>query len=174
MLDRFKSLCMLVLPLSLLCACGSSSVPGSLFHQRADAHQASAPAGKGGAALEADMVAGVSPGGGAPPIALKFRIAGRPVVGSPVQVALALIPSPSTPISRIHVSLQTGEGLQLQSQRSFDIEAPQGGVAVEEEVTVMPQQEGVLNLSATLVIDVESGSVGRTYSIPLIATNPVS
>jgi hypothetical protein len=117
------------------------------------------------------MVAGVSQAGSEPPIGLKFLITERPQVGLPLQIELALIPSPGSEISHIHCSLQTGEGLQLQSARTFEINAPQAGVALRQDVTVVPQQEGVLSLSATLLIDLDNGSVARTYTIPLIATS---
>ena len=41
-------------------------------------------------------------------------------------------------------------------------------------MTVVPQRNGVLSLSATLVIDYDNGSVARTYVIPLIAANNAS
>jgi hypothetical protein len=117
------------------------------------------------------MVAGVSQAGSEPPIGLKFLITERPQVGLPLQIELALIPSPDSAISHIHCSLQTGEGLQFQSARTFEINEPQAGVALKQDVTVVPQQEGVLSLSATLLIDLDNGSVARTYTIPLIATS---
>jgi hypothetical protein len=105
---------------------------------------------------------------------MKFRLDTRPVVGMPAQLVLALIPTPGVEISHIHGSLQVAEGLQLQSPRSFDINAPQGSAPLEQDVTVVPQRNGVLSLSATLVIDYDNGSVARTYVIPLIAANNAS
>jgi hypothetical protein len=100
---------------------------------------------------------------------LKFRLDARPVVGTPLQIERALVPSANSGITHIHGSLQAGEGLQLQSQRTFDINSPQDGVTLRQEVTVVPQQDGVLSLSATLLIDFDNGTLARTYSIPLIA-----
>lgn len=165
--NAFKSLFIVALPM-LLMACGSSTPGGS---QGAAARKAASAAANAADAADQDMVAGVSQGGSDPPIGLKFRLDTRPVVGMPAQLVLALIPTPGVEISHIHGSLQTAEGLQLQSARSFDINAPQRGARLEQPVTVVPQRNGVLSLSATLVIDYDSGSIARTYVIPLIASN---
>jgi hypothetical protein len=176
MLDRFKLLLMPLLPLPLLCACGSSahhffgrSPSASAQHQ---AHSKTSP--KAPSPGDADMVAAVSQSGADTTIGVKFRLATRPVVGTPLQIVLALVPGADAGITHIHGSLQPGEGLQLQSQRTFDITSPQDGVTLTQEVTVLPQQDGVLSLSATLLIDFDNGSLARTYSIPLIAMDHAS
>jgi hypothetical protein len=176
MLDRFKLLLMSVLPLPLLCACGSSahhffgaSPSGSAQHQ------ANSKANlKASRPEEVDMVAAVSQSGADTTIGVKFRLAARPVVGTPVQIVLSLVPGTDAGITHIHGSLQPGEGLVLQSQRTFDITAPQDGVALTQDVTVLPQQDGVLSLSAILLIDFDNGSLARTYSIPIIAMDHAS
>jgi hypothetical protein len=175
MLNGFKPLFIVAL-LALLCACGSSTAPSGAGQGRPDSqHNASdKPRAEAPDAVDPDMVAAVSPGGSDPPIGMKFRLDTRPVVGMPAQLVLALIPTPGVEISHIHGSLQVAEGLQLQSPRSFDINAPQGSAPLEQDVTVVPQRNGVLSLSATLVIDYDNGSVARTYVIPLIAANNAS
>jgi len=180
MMARFKTLLNLVLPLPLalallalplLYACGSAKHAGS--HFGLSQHRAASSPAPIGSPEDADMVAAVSMTGSDATIGMKFRLDGRPVVGTPLQIVLALVPSANAGITHIHGSLQAGEGLQLQSQRTFDINSPQDGVTLKQEVTVVPQQDGVLSLSATLLIDFDNGSLARTYSIPLIAaTHP--
>ena len=167
MLNGLKSLLVVALP-ALMCACGSSGSSGDAHGPR---HNTGANQSQASDGLDPDMVAGVSAGGSDPPIGLKFLIDTRPVVGVPVQLKLALIPTPGAAISHIHGTLQAADGLQLQSQRTFDIDALQSGAPVQQEVTVMPQRAGVLSLSATLEIDYDNGSVARTYAIPLIAAS---
>jgi hypothetical protein len=155
--------------LALLEACG---------HSASSAHtQSGAQAGhlnvtpKGGEGADTDMVAAVSAGGSSTPISMKFLLSSRPVVGTPLQVVVALIPAANVAITHIHASFQPGEGLQLQSDRSVDINEPAAGTMLEQQVTVLPQQAGVLNLSVTVVVDMDAGSLARTYSIPLIASD---
>lgn len=155
-----------------LTACGQSARQTQAAHQ--DQSQGATLASKDSDALEPDMVAAVSPGGSGTPIAMKFRIAARPVVGTPVHIAVALIPATDVEISHIHVSFQPSEGLQLQSERSVDVTDPHRGEAVEQDVTVTPQHSGVLSFTATVVVDLDSGSIARTYAVPLIAVAAAS
>jgi len=41
-------------------------------------------------------------------------------------------------------------------------------VAIEQELSVVPLQSGVLSLGATVVVDMDGGSLARSYAIPLI------
>jgi hypothetical protein len=173
--NGFKPLFIAAL-LMLVCACGSSTAPSAGVRALQDSRPGSGSRSgtRAQESVDSDLVAGVSPGGSDPPIGLKFRLDTRPVVGMPSQLVLALIPTPGVQISHIHGSLQVADGLQLQSPHSFDIAAPKGGAPLEQDVTVVPQRNGVLSLSATLVIDYDNGSIARTYVIPLIATSNAS
>ena len=159
-----KPLLFAALPLAL-CACGSSNGPTSATHT------ASRP--KGGPATsnatDPDLVAAVSASGSGPPISVKFRLDTKPIVGRPTQLVLALIPSQGIENSHIHGALQAADGLLLQSPKSFDVDVPVGGDPVQQDVTVVPQRDGVLSLSASVVIDYDNTSLSRTYVIPLIA-----
>ena len=59
--------------------------------------------------------------------------------------------------------------LQFNTRKTF--EQTQAGVIVEQELSVVPQQPGVLSLNATIVVDLDGGSLARSYSIPLIASD---
>jgi len=159
-----KSLLLVALPLALG-ACGSSNQPATAT--QTGAHAKTAAAGPNNA--DPDMVAAVSDGGSGPPISVKFRIDTKPVVGTPTQLVLALIPSEGIEGSHIHGALQAAEGLLLQSPKSFDVDIPRAGDSAQQQVTVVPQRDGVLSLSASVVIDYQNSSLSRTYVIPLIA-----
>jgi hypothetical protein len=121
--------------------------------------------------LDPDMVTAVSSAHSSTPIGLKFRLSARPVVGTELQVVVALIPAAGVGISHIHASFQPGEGLQLQAERTLDISDPTAGGVIEQELSVVPQQPGVLSLNATIVVDLDDGSLARSYTIPLIASD---
>ena len=174
MRNRLKPPCTVAL-LAILCACGSSkSPPPTSQPTHKDPQRTGAAVASNGAdSLERDMVAAVSPGGSDPPIGLRFRLESKPVVGAPAQLVLALIPTPGVEISHIHGALQ-GDGLQLQSSRTFDIDSPAAGGPIEQDLTIIPQHNGVLSVSATLQIDYNNGSLSRTYVIPVIAADAAS
>jgi hypothetical protein len=148
-----------------LCACGSSNAPTTASHA---ASGPKAPAATSGTA-DPDMVAAVSASGSGPPISVRFRLDTKPVVGRPTQLVLALIPADGIASSHIHGALQAADGLLLQSPKSFDLDVTSGGEPAQQQVTVVPQRDGVLSLSASVVIDYENTSLSRTYVIPLIA-----
>ncbi len=164
-----KPLLFAALPLALA-ACGSSNRPattGSATATQTGAH--AKPAAASSNNTDPDLVAAVSASGSGPPISVKFRLDTKPIVGRPAQLVLTLIPSDGIENSHIHGALQAAEGLLLQSPKSFDVDIPQGGDSVQQQVTVVPQRDGVLSLSASFVIDYQNTSLSRTYVIPLIA-----
>ena len=159
-----KPLLFAALPLALG-ACGSSNRPATTT--QTGAHNKSAAATPNN--TDPDMVAAVSASGSGPPISVKFRLDTKPIVGRPTQLVLAVISAEGIENSHVHGALQPAEGLLLQSAKSFDVDIAQGGDSVQQQVTVVPQRDGVLSLSASVVIDYQNTSLSRTYVIPLIA-----
>ena len=159
-----KSLLFALLPLAL-CACGSSKEPATTTRAGSRSKPVAAPSNK----IDPDLVAAVSASGSGPPISIKFRLDTKPIVGRPTQLVLTLIPADGIGAGHIHGALQAADGLLLQSSRSFDIDLPGGGDPVQQDVTVVPQRDGVLSLSASVAIDYQDTSLSRTYVIPLIA-----
>jgi hypothetical protein len=147
---------------------GCTRSPQSPGQAKAAGQARPAPA----AAVDPDMVNAVSAANSTTPISLKFRIQNRPLVGQPVTIELALIPAQGVDIDHIHTSFQVGDGMQLSSERAFDVEQPASGVPLEHELTVLPQQPGVLQVTAIVIVDSESGSIARSYAIPVIAEAP--
>lgn len=134
--------------------------------------QSSASRGTSAATADPDMVNAVSTANSTTPISLKFRLTRKPLVGEPVTVELALIPAQGVEIDHIHASFQVSDGMQLTSERAFDVEQPAAGVPLEHELTLLPQQPGVLQVTAIVIVDSDSGSLARSYSIPVIAEAP--
>ena len=127
---------------------------------------------KPGNGIDPDMVNAVSAAGtSTTPISMKFKLGGRPQVTTPLQLTVLVIPSADVTINHIHVSFQPSDGLQMQSERTVDLSEPAPGTPVQEELTLLPQQSGVLSLKATVLVDTDSQSISRTYAIPLIAAD---
>jgi hypothetical protein len=158
---------------ALLLGCGQSSEKARAERAR---HQeelrATAAAQAAAAGGDADLVNAASPGGPGPPISLKFGLGGRPVVGEPLQIHVTMLPESQSAIRHLYGSFTPGDGLTLQSQHSFELRDVADGVSLHQDVTVVPQQAGILSLSATLIVDFDTGSVSRTFGIPLIASGP--
>jgi hypothetical protein len=147
---------------ALLCGCGRESEPST--HR--PSHHPTQPAAAAG---EADLVSAVSPAGSVGPVGLKFRVTEPPRVGQTLKLELVLAQEPGLDISHMLVSLQPGDGLLLESDRSFEFDAPAPGATQRMTVSVRAQQEGLLSLNATVLVDAGNSSLTRSFSIPLIA-----
>jgi hypothetical protein len=158
---------------TLACGCGRNADEIRAEHAahaqaRAGADK-TASAAAAAAAAEADFVSAVSSASSPAPVALKFRIRQPPRVGQPLQLELVLSQQPGVDIASMLVSFQAGEGLQLQSEHSFEFRAPAPGDTQRMSVTLLADQAGVLSLGATVLVDSANTSVARYFLIPLIA-----
>lgn len=170
-----------VLAACLLAGCGRVSAPSATrAGSPAEPRGAGAPAAESQdpssdastpPVSDADLVSAVNAGGDTKTLSVRFRVEARPVVGMPVKILLALTPGDQSQITHIHGSLAAGDGLLIQSAATFDLGDLKAGTPQYREVTVLPQQTGVLDLSATLLLQSDSGTQARTYSIPLIAAD---
>lgn len=164
----------LAVAVCLLVGCGRPTGPAAdaaspSASGSADDTAATGSAEDAAAPSDADLVSAVNAGGPSKPLTVKFRVEARPVVGMPVKILLVL--TPADQIDHIHAALAGGEGLLMQSPTSFDLSDLKAGTPQDREVTVVPQQTGVLDLSATLLLQTDKGTQARTYSIPLIAAD---
>jgi hypothetical protein len=145
----------------LTCGCGRGSEPSS----DPAAPTRHAPAAPG----DADLVSAVSAAGPVGPVGLKFRVPDPPRVGQPSRLELVLTQESGLDISHMLVSLQPGDGLKLDSERSIAFDAPAPGATQRMVVSFQPEQQGLLNLNATVLVDAGTTSLTRSFSIPLIA-----
>jgi hypothetical protein len=157
---------------ALICGCHAGSDAARAQHEaqagaRADAERLAGDAATV-AAADADMVSAVSSVASNTPVSLKFRLNEPPRVGQALRVELALLQAPGLEIESLLLSLQAGEGLQLESDHSLEFQAPAAGTTHRVAVTLRAQQLGLLNLDATVLVTSRSGSLTRSFSIPLI------
>ena len=160
---RLASGVVVVLALATGCGRGSDSAPTTA------GHTTRLPSGSSTTNAEADLVSAVSAAGAAAPVGLKFKLAAPPRVGQPLRIDLVLNQQAGLEIDSLLVSLQPGDGLSIESDHSFEIQAPPAGATQRLTVTVRPQQQGLLSLGATVLISTADASMTRTFSIPLIA-----
>ena len=150
-------------------ACGRGAHQAGAAGQSQQQNRDAGAPSKSSALVDPDMVAAVSTAHSTTPIGMRFALSARPVIGTPLTVRLALVTATGVAISHIRASFQPGDGLQLQGAHDLDVSDPGAGAVIEQELSVVPQQAGVLSLNATVVVDTDGGSIARSYSIPLIA-----
>jgi hypothetical protein len=154
---------------ALLCglaACGASSEPGAAHPgAAAPASQASHPAPRG----DADLVTAVSAGkAGGVPVDVKFALRQRPEVGQ--SATLDLVVTPSAALDRLMTSFHAEEGLTLSEGAQPTVqERPEPGVPIPHTLTIVPKQDGIFYVDATVLADSGTESIARTFTIPVIA-----
>jgi hypothetical protein len=123
--------------------------------------------------VRSDMVAAVSASTAGPPVALKFALQQRPMVGEPVDVEVAVIPV--SDLQRLYVRFQASAGLTLvKGGETPEYEKPRTGQPIEHILTVMANNDGIFYITAAVVADAEDSSLTRTFSIPVIAGDGVT
>jgi hypothetical protein len=166
---RFSVLALSVAALLDGCSHSANNAAGSASVSRAASASKQARDAKG---ADPDMVSAVNlTGSSTNLVSMQFKLAARPHLTTPLQVTLQLMPAADTQIERLQLSVQPGEGLLLQSDRTAEFTDVRPNTPVQQQVTVVPQQNGLLSLSATILVDADGQSLTRTYSIPLIVAD---
>jgi hypothetical protein len=154
----------------LLAGCGGSSDEARQRHETAQSGGTVANAQSDDPT--ADMVNAVGSADGKPPVYLKFRLVTAPQVGQPLELQVALVQDPKFEIDSLKVWLQPREGLQLKSPSPIDYGKPGVGESHMIPVTLVPQQNGVLSLGITVLVDTERESLTRSYTVPVLVLAP--
>ncbi len=116
------------------------------------------------------MVAAVSDGVSGTPVSVAYRLPTRPQLKQPTLVEVAITPDKSVKVLSMHVSMRGGDGLELKSEPQLEIADASVSDVFRQSVTVVPQQQGVLQLHVTVLADSSTSSLARSYSIPLLVT----
>jgi len=150
-----------------LAGCGSSSdsaAQAEAKNKKSHAHATVSPSER----PLADMVAGVTPGKGGPPVGLKFELRDLPQVGRPLDVDIAVVPD-APQIDRIYAKFQGSPGLDLvEGAELASVAKPAAGTVIRHVVRVLPKEDGIFTVSATVSVDLANDSITRSYSIPVI------
>jgi hypothetical protein len=165
---------LLVIGSAMLGACGSDGDEPSARDQHAE-HQAKQRADQRAKATETDMDMVVAPSTAKSPpaVALKFAITQKPEIGKPVDIRLAFVPTEGQ--LSVLGSFQASEGLEIVAGAKTPMyEKPAAGASIAHTITVVPRNDGILYVLATVVSDTDTTSVSRTFSIPLIAGEGLS
>jgi len=172
MSTRISALCAVPAGLVTLLLAAAATLSGC---GSADSDEASGPSGghkPGGArpptASQADMVAAVSVTRSPGLVDLRFSLAGRPQVGEPLEIELAL--TPAVELESLFARFQVAEGLQLVSgAETGHLEHPALGVPVGHTLTIVPKADGIFYITAVVLADSAKESIARTFAIPIIA-----
>jgi hypothetical protein len=153
----------------LLAACGSGKegASGSSSHV---AKKAMSPAEQ----LSRSLVSGVTqtkPGSAPLPVQVKFALQAKPEPAQPLDVTISIVPTASN-LDRVFGKVEGEEGLELVSSAELEgAERPAENTPIERTVKVLPKQDGIYTLTATVSVDMGGSISSQTYVFPVIAGN---
>jgi hypothetical protein len=167
-----RKLALVLAAAAILAACGSHSPgdgPGSAPAAKTVAKKPANPLDE----LSRNMVSAVAATKPSMvPVQVKFELRGRPDVGQPVDIDLAIVPM-SASVDRVSGKVEAEDGLEL--VEGGDIAAsdrPTERVPIRHAVKVLPRREGIFTVRASLTVSASGVASTESYSMPLIAGNP--
>jgi hypothetical protein len=145
----------------LLCACGDPAPEPVPVTAPVTAPVAAA----GGPAT--DFVAAVTLSGADAPVKLQFALRSKPQREQPLDLEVIL--QPTRDIDGAQVTFEPNESVEVASENPFfSIARTAAGAGVPHKLVLLPKRAGVLALGAVVTVDLPTGSVARSFSIPII------
>jgi hypothetical protein len=114
------------------------------------------------------MVSAVSAAKAGPPVELKFELRELPQAGRTLDVDVAVVPDVAA-INRVYAKFQGSQGLEVvEGAELAAVDKPPVGTPIRHVVRVVPKEDGIYTVSATVSVDLADDAMTRVYSIPLI------
>jgi hypothetical protein len=152
-----------------LLGCGSGGEGAQGAGPTAAAKKATAVQSK----LATTMVSAVSAAGGKAPVDVKFELMQRPEVGQSASIAFAFIPV--APLERLYARFQSDDSLEVVSgSETGQFARPTVGEPVRHMLVVRPKRDGVFSVQVTVLMDSETESLSRIFSVPLVAGSGIA
>jgi hypothetical protein len=163
-----KSLVFIVCVLAALAACDRHTSPAPAAKSPAHVKAPVAPPpGPTAQAQTAAMVEAATQGKSQVPVSLKFDLLQRPVLGQPLEIAIALLPQISAGAATIEVTAP--DGLQLGGgENQIEFAALEADQVYRHSVKVTPTAEGVFLLTLNVSLKHDQMAESRVFSVPII------
>jgi hypothetical protein len=153
---------------ALLWGCGSSQNAPDAAGAQAQ-HAALQKALKSAGPDSRNMVSAVAdPNASHVPVQVKFELKGRPDVGQPVEVDIAVRPVSGT-VDRITGVVEGDDGLDILDGNQIPaMDRPAEGVTVKHTVKVKAKRNGIFTMTTKLSVEAGGQNTPESFSIPLI------
>lgn len=161
-----------LIAVSLLAACSKDDVPPPEAAPAAVTPPVATPAPAETADPSEKMARAV--GGGKPGAAvdIRYEFEGKPEVGKPVQVEVALIPSAG--VDAMDVTFTGMDGITLAGPLQASFADVKAGESYKHSLSVLANQAGVFYITASVNTQIGGATLGRTFAVPFVAgTAPV-
>lgn len=154
-----------IMLLSLLASVGCHSESSS-EQATAQANKAALPKKQTPVDPLANMAQAVSSGKPGAAVQLRYDILGKPQVGEPVEIELALVPQADADTLSVHIGGM--DGLALSGDLDPTTSAPKFQELVKYRFTATPAVEGVFYVTITANLEHNGSAMSRTFSVPMV------
>lgn len=152
--------------IAAMTGCGSEPDPAAQQAAAAPS-QAAQPAPAPPADPTEKMARAVGNGKPGAAVDIKYEFAGKPEVGKPVQLEVALIPSAG--VDSLEATFSGMEGITLAGPLSASIANPAAGEPHKHAVSVLANTAGVFYVTVSVNTQISGVTLGRTFAIPFVA-----
>jgi hypothetical protein len=118
----------------------------------------------------AKMARAVPIGGATAPVNIKYEILNKPIVGKPIEIDLAVIPTQGA--DSMTVTYAGSSGLTLSTDAAPPIDVVKTGQAERLKISAQAQQDTVFYVTVTATVYVAGTSSARVFAIPIIVSAP--
>ncbi len=163
-----RTLGLLILAAVATAGCQRDAAPGAAPKAGSAPPSAPAPKKAGPTVAEATqgMVEATTVGKSSLAVQLKFALERRPVVGTPLKVALAWLPDVLA--DQVDVQATGSVGLQVGASPIPALGSVEPSEAYPQTLEVTPTQEGVQLLTLNFTVKRDDGVEARAFAIPLL------
>jgi predicted small lipoprotein YifL len=119
----------------------------------------------------AKMARAVTIGKSNVPVNLKYEILNKPIVGTPVEIELALIPTFGA--DSMTIGLAGSEGLTVSTDAAPTIDVVKAAQVERIKFSVQAQEAAVYYVTVTATLYTAGTSSARAFAVPIIMSAPV-
>lgn len=101
---------------------------------------------------------------------IRYEFAGKPSVGTPTELDVALIPSVG--VDSMAATLAGMDGITLAGNLQVSFSSVEAGKPYRHTVSVLPDRTGVFYISVAVTTQIAGSSIGRSFSIPFVVGQP--
>jgi hypothetical protein len=154
---------------SLLAACGSDSDPQAAAPTPAPSKPTVATPPADETVRFAKAVGDGKPGAA---VNIRYEFAGKPTIGTPTELDVALIPSAG--VDSLAAKFAGMDGITLAGNLEASFTAVEAGKPYRHKVSVLPDRTGVFYVTVSVTTQIAGSSVGRSFSIPFVVGQAVA
>lgn len=162
-------LCIPTASLVLLAACGSEPEPAAAAPAPAPAKPLVAKTQEDETSSFAKAVGDGKPGAA---VSIRYEFSGKPTIGTPTELDVALIPSAG--VDSLEAKMSGMDGITLAGPLTASFNSVESGKVYRHKISVLPDRTGVFYVTVSVNTAIAGSTLNRTFAIPFVVGQPVA